>query len=326
MGIRALCRDKRAVQELAERGAEVHQVDYQEEKQLNELMEGVRCVMLIPENSNNRVQEAENIIRVAKKNNVEHMAMLSWVGVDEIPKEQRSSSEQNRWKNMREFQQIEQQIKQQFPGGGGSSAAAGQQRNHCIMRVQMFSQFFYFITPLVQQRNAVCLNISPERRWGTVDLVDAVDAIAKLTQQNIRSLDSGSYQSKQLLQFTTQEPVSGMDLANSIGKALGYGNDRVQYQQVDKSVLQEHLKSMSSDNRFSQRPREGGPGTEKPYTFPLGRYLNEVAIQTKLEWFELADQGKAEKTTQDLKQILGREPTRLQEYIKKNSEQFKQLK
>ena len=76
--IRCLCRNKEKLDDIERLGGELMQVNYQDQNQLRHAMKQARCVFLLPEHSSQRLQEAENVIKAAKQENVEHMAMKSW--------------------------------------------------------------------------------------------------------------------------------------------------------------------------------------------------------------------------------------------------------
>lgn len=77
--IRILCRETHGLglKRLEEMGAELFEVNYKEENKLSDALRHVQSVILIPENSSDRLKEAENLIRVAKQQNVEFLSLMS---------------------------------------------------------------------------------------------------------------------------------------------------------------------------------------------------------------------------------------------------------
>jgi uncharacterized protein YbjT (DUF2867 family) len=77
--IRALCRNRSGfgLSKLEEMGAEIREVNYDDENQLREALKDVRYMTFVPEHSDNRVKEAQNLLRAACHQNVEHVGMLS---------------------------------------------------------------------------------------------------------------------------------------------------------------------------------------------------------------------------------------------------------
>ncbi|KAI7887391.1 hypothetical protein K492DRAFT_121308 [Lichtheimia hyalospora FSU 10163] len=303
--MRGLCRDRQGLEELEKQGVDIMQVDYQDENKMKQAVQESRCVFMIPEHSSNRVKEAEMLMRVAKQAKVEHMAMLSWVGMDAV------QHDRERWRHLNQYHQIEEKLKQQFG-----------EHNCCIIRSTMFNQFFYYVTPMVEDRNALCLPVKQDQRWGTVDLRDVVEAICKLVRHNIQ-VGRGQGQ-KQLYRFTPTHLMNGQEMARGMAEAVERSPDELKYHQIKQEEMWQHLKRIRDDERF--RERQPGGGTETRYTVPIGRYLNDHCIELLLEFMELASRGKAEIKSHDLKEILGREPQPLHEYFKKNRDQFKRFR
>lgn len=77
--LRILCRETRGLgmKRLEELGAEIQEVNYKDENKLKEALRNVHSVILIPENSSDRLKEAENLIKAAKHQDVEHFGLMS---------------------------------------------------------------------------------------------------------------------------------------------------------------------------------------------------------------------------------------------------------
>lgn len=77
--MRILCRDTHGLElkRLEEMGAELCKVNYKDEKELREALKNARNVILIPENSSDRLKEAECLLKVAKHQEVEHVSLMS---------------------------------------------------------------------------------------------------------------------------------------------------------------------------------------------------------------------------------------------------------
>lgn len=77
--LRILCRDREGIElkRLEKMGAELYQVNYKDENKLSEALKHVRNVLLIPENSRDRVKEAECLMKAAKHQGVEHFGLMS---------------------------------------------------------------------------------------------------------------------------------------------------------------------------------------------------------------------------------------------------------
>jgi uncharacterized protein YbjT (DUF2867 family) len=62
---------------LKKMNAEVKEVNYSDESNVKEALRDARNVILIPEQSRERMREAENVIKVAKHVDVDHFVMVS---------------------------------------------------------------------------------------------------------------------------------------------------------------------------------------------------------------------------------------------------------
>lgn len=77
--LRLLCRNRSGygLSRLEKMGGEILEINYKDEDKLRHAMKDVRCVLLIPEYSSDREKEAECLMKAAKHQHVEHMAMMS---------------------------------------------------------------------------------------------------------------------------------------------------------------------------------------------------------------------------------------------------------
>ncbi|KAI9495670.1 hypothetical protein BDB00DRAFT_972643 [Zychaea mexicana] len=288
-------------------GGEIMQVNYQDENKLRQAMKNARCVFLIPENSSQRMKEAENVIKAAKQENVEHMAMKSMIGVEHIKQQDRE-----RLRHMHEYHQIEQKLKQEFKG-----------EKHCVIRTPINNQLFYLMTPMAEEKQALCLPVKKDAKFGCVDLRDVVDAIANLVREKMGQPSFASQ--KQMYQFTPPQNFKGEEIARGMAMVVDKSPEEFKFQQIDKKEWQKYMRERREDHRFKERPQEE-QGTEKPYTMPIGRYFNDDLVEMLYEWFELASQGHADVTTKDLQEVLQHEPRDLQEYFKSNRDQFRRFR
>lgn len=75
---RLLCHERQGLQDLERLGGKIFEIqNFDDERAMIHLMKGVVYVMFIPESSENRVQEGEAILKSAKKENVDYLAMFS---------------------------------------------------------------------------------------------------------------------------------------------------------------------------------------------------------------------------------------------------------
>ncbi|CAO3664872.1 unnamed protein product [Rhizopus stolonifer] len=310
--IRVFCRDRSGygLTHLEEMGAEIVEVDYEDQEKLRHHLKNVRSVALIPENSQKRFKEAENLIKISRDEKVEFLCMHSMIGVDAVENDQE-------FQNLQEYLKIEKKVKENF------------EDNHTVVRHTKFNQLFYFMAPLIEGENKVALPVKEDSKWGTVDINDVINACYLLVRKKHESHESNNAERmKKLYQFTPEQNKTTKEIVNEIGKGLGREN--LKYSKISENELKQHLQRMRDDKRFKNRPQSQQQGEkwnhDGPWTFPLGKYLNDRAIDTVMECWRLADKGKADIKTDDLKKILNRSPRNLEEYFKKNRDQFKQFK
>lgn len=75
---RLLCHDCKGLEDLERLGAKIIEVqDFKDEKALSKVMKNVVYVMFIPEYSKTRVEDGEAVLKAAKKENVDYLAMFS---------------------------------------------------------------------------------------------------------------------------------------------------------------------------------------------------------------------------------------------------------
>ncbi|CAO3598462.1 unnamed protein product [Absidia cylindrospora] len=326
---RLLCRNKEGLDQLAHLGGDIRQVDYNREDQLREELKNAKMVIFVPEHDNERVQQGGNIIKAAKNENVNHLCMISILGVDKASNDQQ-------FHHMNQYRQLEQKV-QEVMGG---------QEKSSIVRVAMPSQMFYYMAPSIEGRGTLRLPVKKDKKWSSVDLNEVVEAITNLAHENRRgnqgfaealnNIVSGSgHQKKQLYQLTAHRNVSMEEMVQQIGQGLGRKD--IKYEQVGREDIKRMLQELREDKRFKERPHSsqsddnvGGIGSngrrDSPSTFPLGRYLNDAFIDTILEFWELVNQGHLDIVTDDLKQILGHNPSDITSFFKNNRDQFRDLR
>lgn len=195
----------------------------------------------------------------------------------------------------------------------------------CIMRQSMYSQFFYLMTPYVESQNALRMPIDSDKRWGCIDLRDMTDAIFMLAAKRFGAENSsGSRRIMNLYRWTPLKTMNGQEIAKAMAESLG--KPELAYEEISAEDMRSYLEQIRQDSRFQDRPRKEHRGTDKPYTFPLGKYFHDEEITMILEAFELANRGMADITTHDLRNALQREPQDLGQFFMSNKEQFRRLR
>jgi hypothetical protein len=321
---RLLCRHKEDLDELSRLGGEIRQVDYNHEDQLRDAMKNAKVVIFVPEHDNQRVQQGENLIKAAKNENVNHLCMMSILGVDKVSNDQH-------FHHLNEYYRLEQKVKEVMGGQEKSS----------IVRLAMPSQMFYYMAPNIEGHDVLRLPIKKDKKWYPVDLNEDVEVIIKLAHENrqgsqgfaeaLGNLFSGTgHQQKQVYQLTAHRNISMEEMVQQIGQGLG--RKEIKYEQSSREDIKHMLEKLRDDKRFKQRPHSsdlnvaGHGHQDSPSAFPLGRYLTDAMIDTILEVFEMVNQGKWDIVTDDIKQILGHNASDISSFFKNNRDQFRDLR
>lgn len=232
------------------------------------------------------------------------------IGVDAVKNEP-----EEKWPNIHQYRKLEETAIEQFESD-----------RVCIMRQSMYSQFFYLMTPYVESQNALRMPIEKSKRWGCIDLRDMTDAIFMLATKKFgkQQPKSGVATTLNLYRWTPLKTMNGQEIANAMAESLG--KPELEYEEIPAHELRSYLEQIRQDSRFKERPRKEHGGTDKPYTFPLGKYIHDEEIDMILEAFELANRGMADITTHDLRKALQREPQDLGQFFASNKEQFRRLR
>jgi uncharacterized protein YbjT (DUF2867 family) len=325
--LRVLCRSKHGfdLDKLEEMGAEVMEVDYKSQEQMRHAMEDVAHVILIPENSSHRVKEAECMMKAAKREECEYMAMMSIIGVDCVLDEGEDHEFNAQVSERRVFEEhyeIEKLVKHHFSGG-----------KHCIIRCAMFNQLLYYMAPQIEGENKLGLPIKEDSRWTTVDLNDVVEGVYRLAKKE-RQRQCGQQRSndvafltKRIFEFTGPEPMSCEEMVQKIGEGLGRRD--MQYEEMDQRKMKEMLHHVKEDRRFQERPSQENDfkkGRDGFASFPLGKYLNDQTICMMMEYWYMACKGHLDMYSGDLEHILGHQSHDMKTYFETNRENFKRLK
>lgn len=198
---------------------------------------------------------------------------------------------------------------------------------HCIVRSQLFNQFFYFLAPAIENENVLTLPVKKNQKWGTVNLVDVVEGIFCMAKKHHQ--EGRNSTGKNIYEFTASHSLSGEEMAREIGEGLGR-QDQMKYKQVNSDEFMKCLEKMKQDKRFKERPHDAKgdfrQGRDGWWSLPMGQFLNHPAMELIMEYFCLANKGQLDHHTDDLKKVLGRNPHSLKDYFKINRECFKKFK
>lgn len=244
----------------------------------------------------------------------------------------------NEHKHFNEYRHLEKFVAKHFNN-----------KSHCIMRSSMWHQFFYYYGPLIEDENKIELPMRETTEFGLIDLTDLVDAaynissfsdtandlplqiynnLAQLCIANLRK------KNKTLFEFTPRHNTTPEQLIQAASGGLEREN--MTYEKTSPENMYDYLHRIHNDNRFRQRPIHQRATDivedqlklkeDRPYTFPLGRYLNDCVIEVIVEYWKLANSGKEQHETDDLERAIGRYPTTVNQFFKHNRDQFNRLR
>ncbi|CAO3639167.1 unnamed protein product [Cunninghamella echinulata] len=289
-------------------GAEIRQVDYDREDQVRECFKNVKAGILIPEHDRDMAKKGENVFKSAKNEKIEHLCMISLIGVDNLQQD-------NEFKCLNQYCELEKKHQEMFGSEKGS-----------IIRCSMVDQWFYLLAPMIVGQGVLRLPIKKDQKWGMVDLHDIIEAIVKLANESRKGnalfgvIGNGR---KEVYHFAPQHVHQMEELASHIGEGLGHRG--LPYEQISKEEIRKWFEQMRNDSRFKERP-SNPRGNDKPHYFPISRYLNDCMIEIILEVWELANKGRMDISSDDLKELLDRNPVGIHDYFKNNRDQFREFR
>lgn len=210
-------------------------------------------------------------------------------------------------------------VKEQFSG-----------EKHCIIRHPMFYQLFYYMAPQIESENSLPLPVEKNKKWSALDVNDVIEAVYCLARKHRERLAGGEVEErfkKQVYEFTCSKPITGEEMAREIGEGLGVRN--LKFREISESDMKKQLEHIKKDERFRERPDERGDfkkGRDGFWSFPINKFIHEYKIKTMMEFWRMANKGYLDMHSNDLRQILNREPHTLKQYFEVNRDQFKRFK
>ena len=246
-----------------------------------------------------------------------------------------STENHNKMKNLKQFLQLEQVVSDTFD-----------KDSYCIFRSSMWNQFFYYFGPLIEDENEIRLTVPDDCEFSLIDMADLLDAVYNLSKgehddasayHNLSELYIANLKKKNqtLFEVTATKNITPKGITKAVSQALGYHD--MTYKKIDEKEMHAFLRKIRQDNRFRLRPDQKASditsakddedlGRDRPYTFPLGRYLNDNLIDTLVEQWELIGSGKVDKLTNHLEKSLHRDLQSFQDFLRTNRDQFKHLR
>ncbi|OBZ81815.1 hypothetical protein A0J61_10136 [Choanephora cucurbitarum] len=315
---RLVCKDKQGLEDLVRLGGKVIQVQrYDDIDAIREIMQGVYYVMFIPDSDKHSAETGKVVIQAAKQQNVEYLAMFSYLGVESL-----QQKETNSFPYLTQYHQLEQQVEQSFG-----------RENYCIFRAPLWHQTFYYFGPMIDDRQAIMLPVAKDKKWQTIDLGDLVDAVYNLSAGEDKSsmcfsqllVSNLRKENQTVFELTLPDNFTSSELAASAGQGLQ--RHSLKFEQTKAEDVVQYLERIHRDNRFKERPTVV-PSSDRdhPSTFPLGQYLHKGVIKTLIEWWQLIDEGYSIKPTDQLERAINKKPRSIRAFFEVNRDQFRRLR
>ncbi|RUP50969.1 hypothetical protein BC936DRAFT_136785 [Jimgerdemannia flammicorona] len=277
-------------QRLKNAGAELKQINYDDESSLVNAFNGdVDWVVLIPDpEEDTRVQNTKRLIdaiqKAGKVGKTGKAANVILVSVAGA-----DSKEGNQHK---EFLDLETYLKEK-------------EKNRVVLRTAWISNIFHLWSKYVAVNNKFPLTLEPNQKFAPIQLEDVARAIRAIIVKQNNS--DGAGHRGQTYTLTGPEQVDGPRIVEPLNRVIGEG--KVEYVTLKREELENYLRSLrDSDNEHLKN------------TFPS--QPTDKQIQTILDELDWIRSGKANFRTEDLKNLIGGEGEKVEEFFKRHSAEF----
>jgi len=219
---------------LKKAGAEIRQINYQDENTLVKAFEGeIDWVLLLPDSDDNRVQNTKMLVDAMQKaGKVCNVVMFSPAGADT----------KSNLIQLKEFKELENYVKEKG-------------KNYVILRSVWINNLFHLWSKHVMENGKFPLTLEQNQNFAPLQIEDVVEAVHAI----ICSTSSHVGKSYTL---TGPEKITGPQVVESLNRAIGEGN--VQYQTISREELQKYLQSVRGEN---ERLFPGQPIDKQIQTF-----------------------------------------------------------
>jgi len=287
------------MRDLERQGAEVVQMNPEDKQQMEEIFRNCDCVILEPIPDQNRVDNTRRMLEAMKRSNVKHAILISCAGADANEK----------LRHLHEYCEIEKEFK-----NCGFNC-------HCIVRTEFTQNWFHAWSYPVEDKGQFPLSTGSDRKFAPIRIEDVCCAVKDI----LRGDESGSAivnvvgsnrHNKQTYTLTGPEALNGHKIVEELNRAV-QGQGRVTFQDVDRNQMERILRAL----RDRARP-QACDEDEDPRRHFEGQ-PTEVQVQTILDYFDYVKSGKADRTTDDLRKITGRDGQRLESFFRDHANEFR---
>lgn len=289
------------MRDLEREGAEIVKTNPEDVKHMEETFRDCDWVMMetIPEH--NRVELAKRTLEALKKANVKNVILMSCAGADANEK----------LKHLHEFAEIEKEFKHHNFNW------------NCVVRVEFVQNWFHAWAQPVEDKGQFPLSTGQDRKFAPIRIDDVCCAVRDLmcgedSARCVVTLNGHNKHNKQTYTLTGPEAITGHKIVDELNSVI---QGRVSYHDVDRNQMEKILRSLRDRDQQSARP-QSSEETEERRRYFEGQ-PTDCQIHTMLDFFDYVKMGKADKTTDDLRKITGRDGQRIEKFFKDNAAEFR---
>lgn len=317
---------------------------------LKQQMHHVKCMILVPDMTDRMAKNGINIIDAAGESGVKRIQMMSRYNnhrfylvcvcmvINILFFSAACEFMQENQGMFGQMLQLERHLREEYCYG-----------RWCIFRMSFLHQFFYIWNRMIEHRGCIGMPISKNAGFTCISIHDVCDAVATLllspkkqdtemTQQDNNDdyeelFDIPEQAVKRVYQLTGRCPYTGEDIAVRLNEAVGAARGEITFSQISAKEMREYLETTAGIRTggpsswlesIVRRFTVGGPHRDRPGLVPdPHKHLTAVAIDMTMQYFEMIKEGHMAKVTNDLRDLVGREPLDLKEFFYENRHEFR---
>ncbi|KAG9285750.1 hypothetical protein G9A89_003429 [Geosiphon pyriformis] len=276
--IRAVTRDLRNLhaRELERFGAEVADINYNDQDSLRELLRGTYGLVYIPENHRNRVQMAETLSKAAKDANVKGVIMISVENAD-----------QDQTSTHRDYAEIERIWHDSLECVVIFSHHPDSHHYQILIRLPLVQQALWLWSDSAIDQGKIRLQLQERDQFASVNLEDVVRSIRCLllnANGKLEGLEKNHHHKTYTL--TGPNAISPRDIVETINRNIRRREKRVHFEEVDRREVEDYLRNLREnvdDNRDEDDRRRSSELLNGAYRYQRGLSLIHEAIADLLK-------------------------------------------
>jgi len=196
----------------------------------------------------------------------------------------------------------------------------------CILRTEFPQDWFHAWSYPVEAKGEFPLYIGQDRKFAPIRIADLSCAVKDIVRENentstVAKMLGGNKHNNQTYTLTGPESATGPRIVEALNRAV---QANVTFKDVDRNQMEQVLRSLRDDEPQKQRytrsqAREGADDNRRYFE----GQPTDVQILTILDFFDYVKAGKADRVTDDLRKITGRDGQRVETFFKDNSSEFR---